>query len=105
MVLTVRCSRELQVTQTQTEPGPLTTSFNLVQKIREKCFRWLDHIIRAGPGSIMYQTLVVPVVKHSMEHTINLLILMDTPRHNSIDDIKSVTNDRGKWKVLSQKLQ
>ena len=56
------------------EGRPLTTSFNLVKKIRERRFRWLGHIARAGPSSIMYQALVTP---HSMGLTGNLL--MDAP--------------------------
>ena len=36
------------------EARPQTTSFNLIKKIRERRLRWLGHIIRAGPDSIMY---------------------------------------------------
>ena len=36
---------------------PLTTSFDLVKKIRGRRFRWLTHIVRVGPSSIMFQTL------------------------------------------------
>ena len=83
-----------------TEARSLTTSFDLVKKIRERRFRWLGHIIRAGPDSIMYQALVV---QQSMGHTGNLL--MDAPPHNSIDDLRSIACDRGEWKALARKLQ
>ena len=73
-----------------TEARSHTTSFNLVQKIRERRFRWLGHIVRAGSGSIMYQALVV---QYSMGRTGNLL--MDDPYHNSIDDLRPIANDRG----------
>ena len=82
------------------EARPLTTSFNLVKKIRERRFRWLGHIIRAGPTSIMYQALVV---QHAMGHTGNLM--MDAPPHNSIDDLRPIANNRGKWKALARKIQ
>ena len=74
-----------------TEARPVTTSFNLVKKIRERRLRWLGHIIRAGPGSTMYQALVI---QHSMGHSGNLL--MDAPPHTSIDDLRHIANDRGK---------
>ena len=83
-----------------TEARPLTTSFNLVMKIRERRFRWLGHIIRDGPGSIMYQALVV---HHSMGHAGNLM--MDVPPHNSIDDLRPIANDRDKWRALAKALQ
>ena len=83
-----------------TEARPLTTSFNLVKKIRERRFRWLGHIVRAGPTSTMYQALVV---QHEMGHTGNLL--MDAPPFNSIDDLRSIANDRSKWKALARELQ
>ena len=81
------------------EARPLTTSFNLIKKIRERRFRWLGHIIRAGPSSIMYQALVT---QHSMGHMGDLL--MDAPSHNTIDDLRSVANDRGRWKALARNL-
>ena len=37
------------------EARSVTTSFDLVKKIRERRFRWLGHIVRAGPSSIMYR--------------------------------------------------
>ena len=85
------------------EARPFTTSFNLVKKIRERRFRWLGHIIRAGPDTIMYQALVV---QHSMGHVGNLM--MDAPPHSSIDDLRPTTciaNDREKWRSLARALQ
>ena len=82
------------------EARPLTTSFNLTKKIRERRLRWLGHIVRAGPSSIMYQALMI---QHEMGHTGNLL--MDTPPHNSIDDLRPIANDRCKWKSLARNLQ
>ena len=83
-----------------TEARPATTSFNLVKKIRERRLRWLGHIIRAGPESIMYQALVI---QHEMGHTGNLM--MDAPSHNSIDDLRPIANDRGKWRALARSMQ
>lgn len=83
-----------------TEARPATTSFNLVKRIRQRRLRWLGHIIRAGPESIMYQALVI---QYEMGHTGNLM--MDAPSHNSIDDLSPIANDRGKWKALTRSLQ
>ena len=83
-----------------TETRPLTTSFNLVKKIRERRLRWVGHIIRAGPDSLMYQTLVTQQI---MGHTGNLL--MDTPPHNTIDELRPLANDRGRWKALVRQLK
>ena len=83
-----------------TEARPLTTSFNLLKKIRERRLRWVGHIIRAGPESIMYQTLVT---QHVMGHTGNLLT--DAPPHNSIEDLRPLANDRCRWKALVRDLQ
>ena len=82
-----------------TEARPLTTSYNLVKKIRERRLRWLGHIIRAGPESIMYQPLIT---QHSMGRTGNLL--MDVPPHNSIDDLRAIANDRKEWRALVRSL-
>ena len=76
-----------------------TTSFDLIKTIRERRLRWLGHIIRAGPDSIMYQALVV---QHSLGHTGNLL--MDAPPHDSIDSLRPIANDRPKWKALVRNL-
>ena len=76
-----------------------TTSFNLIKTIRERRLRWLGHIVRAGPDSIMYQALVV---QHSLGHTGNLL--MDAPPHDSIDSLRPIANDRSKWKALVRNL-
>ena len=83
-----------------TEARPLTTSFNLLKKIRERSLRWVGHIIRAGPDCIMYQALVI---QHAMGHTGNLL--MDAPPHNSIEDLRPMANDRCRWKAIVRKLQ
>ena len=82
------------------EARPATTSFNLVKKIRERRLRWLGHIIRAGPNSIMYHALIT---QHSMGHSGNLL--MDAPPHESIDDLRPIASDRNKWRALVRQLQ
>ena len=83
-----------------TEARPLTTSYDLVKKIRERRLRWLGHIIRAGPESIMYQALIT---QHSMGRSDNLL--MDAPPHNSIDDLRVIANDRKVWRALVHNLK
>ena len=82
-----------------TEARPLTTSYDLVKKIRERRFRWLGHIIRAGPRSTMYQALVV---QHTMGLSDNLL--MDVPPHKCIDELRHIANDRCRWKALARSL-
>ena len=82
------------------EARPTTTSFNLIKKIRERRFRWLGHIVRAGPSSIMYQALAT---QYSMGHMGNLL--MDAPPHQSIDDLRPIASDRGRWKALARSLK
>ena len=72
-----------------TEARPVTTSSNLVKINRKRRMCCLGHISRAGAGSIMYQALVI---QHEMGHAGNLL--MDAPSHNSIDDLRSIANDR-----------
>ena len=39
---------------------------------------------------------------HSMGHSDNLL--MDVPPHESIDDLRSIANDRDKWRALVRQL-
>ena len=82
-----------------TEARSLTTSFDLVKKNRERRFRWLGHIIRAGPRSTMYQVLVV---QHTMGHSGN--VLMDAPPHNCIDELRHIADDRCRWKALARSL-
>ena len=83
-----------------TEVRPHMTSFNLVKKIRSRRLRWVGHIVRTGPESIMYQALVT---HQTMGYTGNLL--MDSPPHDSIEGLRPIANDRDKWRAIVRKLQ
>ena len=77
----------------QQEARALTTSLNLVRKIRVRRLKWLGHILRAGPQSLMFCALKA---QSEMGHQGNLL--MDAPTHTSIEDLVPLAMDRGSWR-------
>ena len=57
--------------------------------------RWVGHILRLGPSYPAYQALKVQ--EHlSMEGN----LLMDTPPHNSIDELATKAADRAAWTAI-----
>ena len=73
-----------------------TTSLNLVRKIRIRRLKWLGHIIRAGPQSLMFCALKAQL---KMGHHGNLL--MDAAKHNQIEDLIPLAMDRATWRSLA----
>ena len=77
------------------EARPATTSFNLLQKIRQRRLRWVGHILRQGVSYLTYQALKV---QSQLENSGNLL--MDTPPHLSLEELTTLAQDRAAWTSL-----
>ena len=77
------------------EARPNTTSLNVIRKIRQCRLRWVGHLLRAGPNHLAFQALKV---QQSLGQEGNLL--MDTPTHNSVEDLVPLAKDRAYWKTL-----
>ena len=74
------------------EARPATCSLNLIRKIRQRRLRWVGHILRQGPGHIIYSALAA----QSRNNTEGNL-LMDAPPHNNLDDLTPMAMDRASW--------
>ena len=81
------------------EARKATCSFDLLRQIRIRRFKWLDHILRAGPSRLTYQAVVE---QHRMGLPGN--ILMDAPPHSCLMDLVLLARDRKSWRALSNKL-
>ena len=73
----------------RSEVREVSTSFNIIHKIRVRRLRWVGHILRMGPNHLTYQALKV---QNSLVNDDNLL--MDVPPHNSIDELTNMAQDR-----------
>ena len=76
-----------------------TCSFDLVRSIRVRRFKWLGHILRAGPSRLIYQA-----VEEQRRLALPGNILMDAPPHSGLMDLASQARDRQAWRAMSKKL-
>ena len=74
------------------EARPATCSFNLIHKIRQRRLRWVGHILRQGPGHIIYTALAAQATSNSEGN-----LLMDAPPHVHLDDLVPLAMDRAAW--------
>ena len=77
------------------EARPNTTSLNVIRKIRQCRLRWVGHLLRAGPNHLAFQALKV---QQSLGQEGNLL--MDTPTHNSVEDLVPLVKGHAYWRTL-----
>ena len=82
------------------EARPATTSLNLIRRIRIRRHRWLGHILRLGPGSIVYQALKV---QDKMKTEGNLL--MDAPPYTNLEDLARQAKDRARWREITHAIK
>ena len=76
-----------------------TCSFNLVHHIRIRRFRWLGHILRAGPSRLTYQA-----VEEQSRLGRPGSILMDAPPHTRLMNLAVIASDRKVWRALAKKI-
>ena len=81
------------------EARPLTTSYDLISKIRQCRYKWLGHILilRSGTNRLTYQALEVQLKMQG--HKDNLL--MDAPPFTDLQDLTRQTQDRATWRDRS----
>ena len=84
----------------QQEARPLTTSLNLVLRLRKTRLRWLGQILRDGPEHITYQA----VMAQSMRKDEGSL-LMDAPAHDNFDDLVSMAGNVFFWNRIVRELK
>ena len=82
------------------EARPTTTSLDLIRRIRMRRHRWVGHILRLGPNSIVYQALKIQA---KMQKEGNLL--MDSPPHTNIEDLARQAMDRARWRELTHEIR
>ena len=82
------------------EARSATTSLNLIRRIRMRRHRWLGHILRLGPSSIVYQALKMQA-KMQLEGN----LVMDTPPHTSVEDLARQAKDRARWRELTHTIR
>ena len=71
------------------EARPATTSLHVINRIRARHLRWVGHLICLGPEYPPYHVLKV---QHDMNREGN--ILMDTPPHDTFEELTAIAEDR-----------
>ena len=84
----------------QQEARPLTTSLNLVLRLRKTRLRWLGHILRGGKDQLTYQA-----IKAQFMSRMKGSLLTDAPPHTCIEDLIPLAEDRAHWRALVRKLK
>ena len=74
------------------EARAITTSFNLIRRVRQRRLRWVGHLLRAGPSRITYHALVT---QRQLNHEGNLL--SDVPPHSFMQALTEMAMDRAAW--------
>ena len=82
------------------EARPATSSLDLIRRIRMRRHRWLGHILRLGPSSIVYQAIMI---QDKMQLEGNLL--MDAPPYTNIEDLACQAKDRARWRELTHAIR
>ena len=62
---------------------------NLIHKIRQRRLWWVVHILRQGPGHIIYTALTAKDISNSEGN-----LIMDVPPHVHLDDLVPLAMDR-----------
>ena len=73
------------------EARQVSCSFDLVRHIRIRRFKWLGHILRAGPSRLTYQAVEE---QHMPPHT----------HHTCLMDLTILARDRSAWRALARKI-
>ena len=81
------------------EARATSCSFNIIQAIRVRRFKWLGHILRAGSSRLTYQA-----VEEQLRMRRPGNILMDAPPHTCLLDLALKARDRKAWRALSRKI-
>ena len=76
----------------QTEARPLTTSLNLIRKLRIRRHKWLGHILRDDPSRLITQA-----VKTQRALGLEGSLLMDAPPHSTFQELVDLAADRATW--------
>ena len=79
------------------EARKVSCSFDLVRQIRIRRFKWLGHILRAGPSRLTYQAVEEQRRLGSPGN-----ILMDAPPHLDLAHLATMAQDRQSWRALSR---
>ena len=77
----------------QAEARPLTSSLNLVRKLRIRRHKWLGHILRDDPSRLICQA-----VKAQRAMKLEGSLLMDAPPHSNFEELVDLAADRATWK-------
>ena len=62
--------------------------FRLGKRLRMRRFKWLGHILRAGPGHITFKA-----IEEQKRLGLPVNILMDAPQHNTLWDLVTQAKD------------
>ena len=81
------------------EARPNTTIYNLTLAIRKRRFRWLGDILRKYRGTDNILMHAVCIQDQTIKHG-NLLI--DSPRHESMDQLSQMAQDKAFWNEHSK---
>ena len=95
-----RCLSWFTGKDAHTEASVRTRTYDLVQAIRIRRFRWLGHILR-----LQGHRLVKIAVEQQFELGLLGNMFHDIPSHLSLQQIKNAASDRSLWKKLERLLR
>ena len=84
----------------QQEARPLSTSLDLVLRLRKTRMRWLGHIIRGGKHQLTYQAVKAQLLSNTKGS-----LLMDAPPHTCLEDLIPLAEDRKAWRAMVRNLK
>ena len=84
----------------QQEARPISTSLNLVLRLRRTRLRWLGHILRGGRDQLTFQAVKAQFLSKTTGS-----LLMDAPPHTCVEDLISIAEDRKGWRALLRNLK
>ena len=79
----------------RSEARPQTTTFNLVQAIRIRRYRWLGHILRSPKNRLIHRALAIQLEINSPGN-----LFLDAPAFSNMDHLREQAMDRAGWQGL-----
>ena len=75
-------------------------TYPLVMKVRQRRLRWLGHVLRLGENRLVRQAVIMLATQCIKgERNRSGTILMDAPKHSSVDELNGLAHDRKEWNI------
>ena len=84
----------------QQEARTVSTSLNLVLRLRKIRLRWLGHILRGGKDQLTFQAVLAQFRSNASGS-----LLMDAPPYTCVEDLIPLAEDRAFWRATVRNLK